>query len=165
MLPRRLRLFAALVALTLVIAACSPGGGAPTAGPIPEATVEDIEALLAGSEQPVVLNVWASWCIPCRSEAPLLREAHDQTGDDVRFVGVAVRDRAGSARDFLDEFGLGGFDHFLDPNGEIPANLGGFGVPLTFFFDVGGELVELHSGIIDERTLALQVDELLRRAG
>jgi hypothetical protein len=44
----------------------------------------------------------------------------------------------------------------------VPATFGGFGVPLTFFFAPGGELSYLHSGVIDERTLALQIDELLQ---
>ena len=51
-----------------------------------------------------------------------------------------------------------------DPSGSIPSDLGGTrGVPLTFFYDRTGALVELHSGVIDERTLALQIDEILRR--
>ena len=113
----------------------------------------------------MVLNIWGSWCVPCRSEAPLFRSAHERLGDEVTFVGVAVRDRDGSARNFIAEFDLAGFEHFLDNPAAVPADLGGFGVPLTFFFAPGGELVELHSGIIDERTLALQIDELLRREG
>lgn len=147
----------------VVFAACGGGGdGASVAAP-PETDAAQMRALLASSDQPVVLNVWGSWCVPCRSEAPLLRAANARLGDDVRFVGVAVRDRQDPARDFIAEFGLDGFEHYLDGPGAVPADLGGRGVPLTFFFAPGGELVELHSGIIDERTLALQIDDLLRR--
>ena len=158
-----MRRFPALIlTLALLGAACSQSGTG-VAGDLPEADPAGMAALLEVSQQPVVLNVWGSWCVPCRSEAPLLREAHAAFGEDVRFIGIAVRDRQGAAQEFIDEFGLGGFEHFFDRPSAIPASLGGRGVPLTFFFDPGGELVELHSGIIDERGLALGIDELLRR--
>lgn len=110
-----------------------------------------------------MVNVWASWCGPCRSEAPLLRQAHERYGDRIRFVGIDVQDVQGPALDFLAEFGIT-YDNFFDPDGAIPASLGGFGVPLTYFFAGGGEQVYLQSGVIDERTLALQIDELLARS-
>jgi thiol-disulfide isomerase/thioredoxin len=152
----------ALAALLVLAAGCSSSADVGDVGLLPPATPAEIRSLLAESEQPVVLNVWASWCIPCRSEAPLLREAHREAGDEVRFIGIDVRDEQDAARAFIAEFGLDGFEHFFDPQGAIPADLGGFGVPLTFFFAPGGELLATHRGVIDERTLALQIDELLR---
>ena len=152
----------ALAALLVLAAGCSSSTDSGDVEPLPPATPAEIRTLLAESEQPVVLNVWASWCIPCRSEAPLLREAHLEAGEAVRFIGIDVRDEQDAARAFIAEFGLDGFEHFFDPQGAIPADLGGFGVPLTFFFAPGGELLETHRGVIDERTLALQIDELLR---
>lgn len=162
-MPRNLTLVALVLAVAVVAGACSPADVA--ADDVAELAPTDpaaITALLAGSDRPVVLNVWASWCGPCRSEAPLLRAAHAESGDVVRFVGVDVRDTQDGARAFIAEFGLDGFTHLFDPNGSVPAALGGFGVPLTFFFD-GTDLVHLHSGVIDERTLALQIDDLMRR--
>lgn len=155
------RSLAAILAVALLAAAC----GDATDGPAVELASTDpahMSRLLASSDVPVVLNVWGSWCIPCRSEAPLLRAAAGRFGDRVRFVGVAVRDTAGPAGEFVAEFGLDGFEHFLDPPGAVPASLGGRGVPLTFFIRPGGEVDELHLGVIDERTLALRIDELLR---
>jgi hypothetical protein len=52
------------------------------------------------------------------------------------------------------------YENYFDPEGAIPADLGGFGVPLTYFFAAAGDQVFLQSGVIDERTLALQIDEL-----
>lgn len=151
------------LAILLIITAC--GGGAVDIADVeqlPVSSTADIEALLAASEQPVVMNVWASWCIPCRSEAPLLAQAHDAFGDDVRFVGIDVRDTQDDARGFLAEFDLDIFEHYFDGSGVIPGAFGGRGVPLTFFFRPGGELFYLHFGVIDERTLAVHLDELTR---
>lgn len=153
-----------MLALGLALAACgSASTDADTIAELPDATPADVADLLATSTQPVVINVWASWCAPCRSEAPLLREAEARWGDRIRFIGIDVRDDQSGARSFIAEFDLGGFDHLFDREGRIPAALGGVGVPHTYFFAAGGELVTLHNGVIDERTLALQIDELLRQ--
>jgi cytochrome c biogenesis protein CcmG/thiol:disulfide interchange protein DsbE len=117
--------------------------------------------MLDESERPVVVNIWASWCTPCRSEAPLLRAAAAEYGDRVDFVGVAVRDSQDGARTFIGEFSLTGLEHYFDPTGAVPASVGGRGVPITFFFAPGGDLVRMHSGVIDERTLVLLIDEVL----
>jgi len=156
------RFYPAVTVLVLILAGCSaeelPVDGAPLA---PTDAVE-IEALLAESTQPVVLNVWASWCIPCRSEAPLLERAHAEFGDQIRFIGINVADTQSGARQFIAEFALS-FENLFDPARAVPSSLGGSGVPLTFFFEPGGNLVHYQPGVIDERTLALQIDELLRR--
>ncbi len=155
-----------LIAAAALAAACSaPSLSIDDVPPLPGTTPEEVAALLAESDRPVVLNVWASWCVPCRSEAPLLREAAEEWGDRVRFVGIDVRDSQDGARRFIAEFGLDGFEHYFDAAGAVPAALGGSGVPLTFFFDADGALRHLHRGVIDEGSLAIQVDELLRSGG
>ena len=164
---RSSRIAFSLAAFAFAAAACS-GGSQVDVSEIPEltpASAEDVEALLASSEVPVVLNVWASWCIPCRSEAPLLDRAADEFSDRVRFIGLNVRDSQLGAREFIAEFLTDAdINHLFDQPGGVPPVLGGNrGVPLTFFYAVGGELVELHFGVIDERTLALQIDEITRR--
>lgn len=153
-----------LMALAMVLFACSPAGDPTAVSPLPPTTPAAIEQLLARSTQPVVVNVWASWCIPCRSEAPLLRRAHAEFGEQITFIGIDISDSQDNARAFLDEFQLTGFDHYFDPSGAVPATLGGNGVPLTFFYAPGGTLVELHFGVIDERALAFNIDEILRRS-
>ena len=151
------------VVVAVLAAGCSAAGDPGDVGLLPAITPGEAQQLLAGSTEPVVLNVWASWCIPCRSEAPLLREAQASFGGEIRFIGISVRDSQHSARSFLNEFGLDSFEQFFDPDGLVPGTLGGRGVPHTFFFAPGGELVELRFGVIDERTLALNLDELMRR--
>lgn len=129
---------------------------------LPEATPTTFQAHLESLDRPAVVNVWASWCLPCRSEAPLLNEAFAQYGDQIEFIGVDVQDNQSDAKAFLAEFGLD-FTHFFDRSREIPNSYGGIGTPITFFFGQNGELVNTHNGVVDERTLALNIDELLAR--
>jgi len=152
----------AAVAL-IVLAACSSSNPAePLTPELPVIDLAGFEQLLAESDRPTVVNVWASWCLPCRAEAPLLHDAHAAFGDQVEFIGIDYDDNQRGARLFLDEFDLP-FPHYFDQPGEIIAELGGFGVPRTYFFAPGGELIKTHNGVIDEQTLALQIDELLHR--
>ena len=158
----------ALAALVLIATGCGRATIDATSIPeLPTTTAEAVIELLEASERPIVLNVWASWCTPCRSEAPLLERAAAQFAGDVTFLGVNVRDGQSGAREFIAEFFPSApIEHYLDRPGEVPIALGGnTGVPLTFFYAPHGELVQLHSGVIDERTLALQIDEILARSG
>lgn len=148
-----------IVAVTILLAACGgPAVPADSVDPLPTVTPQDLEAELAATTRGVVVNVWASWCAPCRSEAPLLRAAASEWGDRVAFIGIDVRDSQEGAQGFIAEFGLTAVDHRFDPSGAVPRHLGGVGVPLTFFFHAGGELAHAHRGVIDERTLAFWLD-------
>jgi cytochrome c biogenesis protein CcmG/thiol:disulfide interchange protein DsbE len=152
-----------LLILAVLVAAC--GGGALTENTdipdLPATTGPEFAAHMATIDRPAVVNVWASWCIPCRSEAPLLDRAFRTYGADIEFIGVAVADNQPDAKAFLSEFGLG-FDHFFDRDRSMPSLFGGIGTPITFFFGPGGELISTHNGVMDDRTLALNIDELLR---
>lgn len=148
-----------LAVLLVAVAAC----GSPNTGSADDLLPIDgagVRAMISESDQPLVINIWASWCVPCRSEAPLLAAAHAEFGDEVRFVGIDTQDSQADAAGFITEYGLDGFEHWFDPSGSVRAELGGFGVPVTYFVTVDGE-VTIHAGIIDERTLVLGIDELL----
>mgnify|MGYP006288907291 CR=1 FL=1 len=166
-MPRSIRLTLALLALAVVAAACTPGDtdGEPDGiADLPEATPAEVEAFLAADPRPAVVNVWASWCGPCRAEAPLLTEAHAEYGDVVHFVGIDVQDNQASAKSFIEEFELY-IDHFFDPDRAVPAAWGGFGVPITYFVAPDGEILEIHNGIIDERSLVQGIEDLLALDG
>lgn len=130
---------------------------------LPSIGAEEFDAKLATIEEPAVVNVWASWCLPCRAEAPLLNDAFAEYGDEVRFIGVDVQDNQSDAKEFLAEFGLD-FDHYFDRNRAIPNFYGGIGTPITMFFGPNGELATIHNGILDERTLTLNIEEILALA-
>lgn len=149
------------LALLIVLSACtasSTTGDGPESADLPLIDGTGIRAVLGDLTGPTVVNVWASWCLPCRSEAPLLKTAHQQR-DDITFIGIDVEDDQQSAKEFIAEFGLD-FQHYFDPDRAVPAELGGFGTPITYFVAADGTIVKTHSGILDEQTLALMLDEL-----
>lgn len=163
---RPMRRLTLAIALAVSLAACSGSNVDISAIPeLPAIDTAELQTLLANSEMPVIVNVWASWCVPCRSEAPLLAKAAEANTSVIQFVGLNVRDDQTGARGFIAEFfPAAPIEHVFDSDGDVPLDLGGSrAVPLTFFYAAGGELVTLHSGVIDERTLALQIDEITNR--
>lgn len=149
------------IVLMVVLVACGGSGTAVVEIPnLRPTNAAEFETILAGLDKPAVVNIWASWCLPCRAEAPLLDLAFTTYGDKVEFIGIDVQDDQQGAKTFLAEFGLE-FDHHFDKDREIANHYAGIGTPITFFFGPGGELVSTHNGVIDERTLALNIDELL----
>ncbi|CAN5839464.1 hypothetical protein BH18ACT6_BH18ACT6_25950 [soil metagenome] len=153
---------ALVMATTILFTACSSLSNEDLGPDLPIAHLDEFQEMLAASDRPVVVNVWASWCIPCREEAPLLTEALAEYGEQVSFIGLAFDDNQPGAKQFLAEFDLP-FPHYFDQDGVILAEYGGLGIPRTYFFDPGGELVHTFNGVLDAATLALHIDELLGR--
>ncbi len=162
-----LRLLALLAAFVLIVSACSRPIS-PEAAALPDLPTVDADGLaayLAESEVPVVVNLWASWCGPCRSEAPLLVAASLRYGDTVNFYLVNVNDTQSAAKGFIVEYLTGGdFTFGFDPRSTTRrmANIAN-ALPGSAVFAPGGERITSRAGIIDERTLALMIDEALNQ--
>jgi cytochrome c biogenesis protein CcmG, thiol:disulfide interchange protein DsbE len=135
--------------------------------PMPDEQLETVSAeefggILVGLRgRPVVVNVWASWCAPCRAEMPLLERASRTFDGEVVFFGVASRDGRAPAADFLQDTGVT-YPNVLDESGGVRRELGLRGFPTTYIFDGRGDLVASVLGGISEQRLAAQIEEALR---
>lgn len=110
----------------------------------------------------LVVNFWASWCVPCREEAPVLEAAWRAYRDrGVVFVGVNVQDQELAARRFIEEFGLT-FPNGPDPGSRIAVDYGVYGIPELFFVDGAGWITYKHIGAIGESRLHAKLEEALR---
>ena len=98
---------------------------------------------------PVVANVWASWCGPCRFEFPTLQKLSARYGKRVAFLGVNSDDSDAAAKTFLREAPLS-YPSYTDPHKEIFDSLGALGFPDTAFYDRNGELVYLKQGVYSD---------------
>lgn len=157
------RLVVLMVLAGVVLTACSSEPTGPLPPPPTPVGLEELTANITAGESPTVVNVWASWCLPCRSEAPLIATA-SMSHPNVRFIGLNVKDNDPDARRFMAQYLADAeMEHFSDSGGRIPIDLGGTsGVPLTFFYRADGTLADVHLGIIDEPTMARFLDEIDR---
>ncbi len=159
-----------LVAVLLVTGALQ--GGATSTGPIglPAGNIAPDFTLIAFDGQivrlselrgrPLVVNFWASWCPPCREEAPALRkvaEMEAQTGG-AAFVGINVRDREEDAKRFVAEFGVP-YPNGPDPGG-VEVRYAGIGIPTTVFIAPDGTIAQTWIGPLDEQRLIAFIEEL-----
>jgi cytochrome c biogenesis protein CcmG, thiol:disulfide interchange protein DsbE len=115
----------------------------------------------AARGKPVVVNFWASWCIPCEDEAAVLERGSRMYRDRVAFIGVNVQDTDPLARDFLRRFGVT-YPNGRDATGAIAVEYGMSGVPETYFVDRDGRLVAKWQGALDDARLRSFLDDLLR---
>jgi cytochrome c biogenesis protein CcmG/thiol:disulfide interchange protein DsbE len=112
----------------------------------------------------VVLNFWASWCAPCRVEAPGLRRVSEQYRDrGVRFLGVDYRDDDAAARAFIGEFRLR-YPSVTDPSGSLADNYRLIGFPTTFIIDPAGTIRYRFVGYLDEQVLQEALNDVLSGA-
>ncbi|MDH4111518.1 MAG: TlpA family protein disulfide reductase [Actinomycetota bacterium] len=178
MLPR---IGVTVVVASLAIAACSDraspttaGGGSSspaivaadgvdglpdTVAALPNADAGAFRALVEDMRgTPVVVNLWASWCEPCKREMPMLSEAARST-PDVQFLGVDSLDSREGAEAFIAEYRVP-FPSLFDPEGAIRTDLDSLGLPVTVFFDAAGDQVAKVDGELSQGALEEHLDEI-----
>lgn len=100
-----------------------------------------------------MLNFWASWCDPCKHEAPLLEATwRSIQGQRIVFIGIDYADSASDGLNFLQQYGIT-YPNVADPNGETAITYGVSGVPETFFINRHGVIVQKVIGELSEQTL------------
>jgi len=117
------------------------------------------EQLASVAGYPVVVNNWASWCAPCRTEWPWLQRAAAEHLDEVAFIGVATDDGEDAIDTYLSDYPVP-YPTFADPDKEL-ADVADFasvgGLPNTLYFDADGELLFAHQGVYADEA-ALEAD-------
>jgi thiol-disulfide isomerase/thioredoxin len=110
---------------------------------------------LTGSEKisveslrgPLIVNVWGSWCGPCKQEMPYFVEFHHQANGKVKLLGIAVEEaKAQDSKDFIISYGIT-WPNLYDANGVTRGTFG-MGVPVTWFIDEQGTVVYKHVGVV-----------------
>ena len=164
------------VALLLVTPACSGDASATgtvparnaTAAPslptladaLPDMDLSEFHTLIDQLKgTPVVVNYWAAWCIPCKTEVPLLVDAQARVGGRVQFVGVDMQDLRDTARTFIRDHGMA-YPSVFDPTNSIGVSYGLFSPPMTQFWDAQGNLVATVRGQISSDALQSNLDAI-----
>jgi len=109
---------------------------------------------------PLVVNFFASWCVPCITEMPAFQQVHQQYGDEVAFVGLAVRDTLEEGQGIVDETGVT-YDLGRDPRGDILTALGGLNLPTTVLVAADGTVTSVNTGELTVDELTQQIDQQL----
>ena len=160
---RRWRVTAGAGILLALLSACAPSSGSsPSPDPLllGAGTTQARELLDRKTGTPVVVNLWASWCAPCRDEAPTLAQAASKYEGRVRFVGVDYQDSPDKAREFMEAFDLP-FPSVEDRDGRVSSALGLRGIPVTVIFDERGTEVFRRVGVVTQSELVAALEDVL----
>lgn len=164
-------LFPLLVLFVLLIQGCGEEDDIVKREHVPDFTLELFEGgsfnMSDHKGSPVIVNFFASWCIPCRTEAPILEKVYQEYNvkqespdEKVVFVGIAIQDTVSAAKEFVDTYGLT-FPTGLDGEGAIKQSFGVYGLPTTFFVGRDGIINYSHAGAITEELLIHEMEKLL----
>jgi thiol-disulfide isomerase/thioredoxin len=97
---------------------------------------------------PTVVNLWASWCPPCREELPVVQQLAERAGDRVRVLGVVSKDGVPQATSFAADAGAT-FPTAFDGDGELMAGLGIRALPYTYFLAPDGSVTHVEVGPVE----------------
>lgn len=113
------------------------------------------------SGEPTILNVWASWCVPCHAEHPLLMQLADVPG--VRLYGINYKDDPAAARRFLGRLGNPFMRVGADRSGRTAIDFGVYGVPETYVISGDGRVVYRHVGPLTEEAIREKILPLVQK--
>ena len=109
----------------------------------------------------VVINFFASWCVSCGEETPVIEKlSRKYSPQTVVFLAIAVDDTEKKAKEFMKKMGLT-IPAGLDKTGKIKEAYGIYGMPTTFFIDKNGKISYFHAGVVTEELLKHEIDKLL----
>jgi cytochrome c biogenesis protein CcmG, thiol:disulfide interchange protein DsbE len=139
---------------------------APVAGYLAPAftltSMQGEEITLAGYQgKPVVLNFWASWCLPCRAEVPHFQDAAVKYNGQVVIVGIDQGEPRSLVSDFAAQFAIT-YPLLLDPDNDVNRQYRVRALPTTIFIDANGVVRELFTGIINRAVLQDRIEHLLQ---
>ena len=107
--------------------------------------------------KPIILNFWASWCGPCKSEMPVIQKFYEQYGEEIHFLLVSVDDSVDTAKAFIADEGYT-FPVYFDTTSMGAYTYGASSIPLTFFIDAGGDLMAYYMGAMSADILQQGID-------
>ncbi len=132
--------------------------------PLPDFTLQPAISGMPGAAradfvggEPRLLNIWASWCLPCIAEAPHLERLREE---GVEIIGIAVRDRPEAVADFLNRYGNPYTKIGSDDISELMLEIGASGVPETYVIDAAGNIRYQHIGDVRADTVPLLLEKL-----
>jgi len=112
----------------------------------------DVVSLASFRGRPLVINFWSSWCIPCRTEMPLLESAFRSGGGRVAFVGIDTNDTSDAADAFIAQVHVT-YPLASDPRSDLSVPYGLVGLPITVFISPSGKILGRHIGQLNAGTL------------
>ena len=119
-------------------------------------------SLAAVKGRPFIINFWASWCIPCRDEAPILKKlSQEYAPKGVVFLGIAYQDRQEDSLAFLQRYGIK-YANGPDITGEISIDYGTTGIPETWFINSEGKVVRKYIRPLTEPVLKEFLEGLVK---
>lgn len=137
-------------------------GGGP-ARPLPEmAGLVDVRGAaipVRAAKGPAIINLWATWCPPCRREMPLLQETA-AANPDIPMLLINQGEPPSTVQSYLRREGIDPRRVLIDPDGGFAARLGASALPTTIFVNSNGEIVEMHSGEISRAALVSGLRDL-----
>jgi len=95
-----------------------------------------------------IVNIWASWCVPCRVEHPLLMQL--SKNQSAKLIGLNYRDNLDNAKKFINEFGNPYSQIIIDNDGTLSVEFGAYGVPETFLINKNNKIIKKYIGPINK---------------